>query len=85
MPKIDKLSIILRTNNPNYPNVTVPITNPNALWTHQAFNPNFPLVIFVTGWKTNLHTEPSLAQDTLAAAYLCRGNVNFVVKSFSFF
>lgn len=55
------------------------MTNPDALWTHPDFNASNPLVIFVTGWKTNLEKGASAAQDAMAAAYLCRGNINFVV------
>lgn len=71
--------MVLRTTQEN---VSIPLTNPTQLWASRVFNPNLPLVIFVTGWKTNLLTERSEAQDTLANAYLCRGNVNFVVSFF---
>lgn len=60
-------------------NVEIPITNPDDLWKNPAFNHEWPLVIFVTGWKTNLMEGASKAQDVMAEAYLCRGNVNFVV------
>lgn len=76
-PQISNLTFILRTRRAN---VSIPITNPTQLWEHHEFNPSLPLVIFVTGWRTNLMLQPSEAQDTLANAYLCRGNVNFVVS-----
>lgn len=63
----------------------IPIKNPDALWNHTEFNSNNPLVIFVTGWKTNLKQGISEAQDVMADAYLCRGNVNFVVIIFPIF
>lgn len=77
-PKIANLSFILHTTRRT--NVSIPITTPTQLWEHHEFNPNLPLVIFVTGWRTNLLEEPSVPQDTMADAYLCRGNVNFVVN-----
>lgn len=52
---------------------------PALVWTHPEFNPKNPLVIFVTGWKTNLKQSESKAQLAMAEAYLCRGNINFVV------
>lgn len=76
-PQIANLSFILRTRQAN---VSIPITNPTQLWESPEFNPKLPLVIFVTGWKTNLLIKRSEAQDALAEAYLCRGNVNFVVR-----
>lgn len=75
-PQIANLSFILRTREEN---ISIPITNPAQLWTNGAFNPNLPLVIFVTGWKTNLLIKRSEAQEALTDAYLDRGNVNFVV------
>lgn len=76
-PQIANLSFILRTRQEN---VSIPITNPLQLWQHREFNPKLPLVIFVTGWKTNLLIKRSEAQEALTDAYLCRGNVNFVVN-----
>ncbi|XP_031628399.1 vitellogenin-1-like [Contarinia nasturtii] len=74
-PKIESMSFILRTKDAH---ISIPINNPNALWNHTEFNSSNPLTIFVTGWKTNLKHDVSTAQDTMSAAYLCRGNVNFV-------
>lgn len=76
-PDIKSLTFILRTRKEN---ITIPLTNPDELWNHASFDLNLPLVIFVTGWKTDLKEKVSTAQETLAAAYLCRGNVNFVVS-----
>lgn len=76
-PQIANLSFILRTRQAN---VSIPITNPTQLWARREFNPRLPLVIFVTGWKTNLLIKRSEAQEALAEAFLCRGNVNFVVR-----
>lgn len=77
-PNIANLSFILHTTHNT--NVSIPIINSTQLWHHREFNPNLPLVIFVTGWKTNLLEERSEPQDTMTDAYLCRGNVNFVVE-----
>lgn len=71
------MSFILHTTEAN---VSIPITSSTQLWTNTKFNPSLPLVIFFTGWKTNLKQQPSEVQDALVNAYLCRGNVNFVVS-----
>lgn len=76
-PRVDKIAFILRTQSEDIP---IPLTKPDDLWNHSKFNRSLPLVIFITGWKTNLLEGASRAQDTMAAAYLCRGNVNFVVS-----
>lgn len=60
-------------------NISAPITNPTALWLHKEFRMDFPLVLFITGWKTNLLDKASEAQETMFKAYSSRGNVNFVV------
>lgn len=75
-PKVNEMSFILHTKSGRIP---IPFTNPEDLWKLPQFNADHPLVIFVTGWKTNLKEEASKAQDVMAAAYLCRGDVNFVV------
>lgn len=75
-PQIANLSFILRTKQAN---ISIPITNPTQLWNIREFNPSLPLVIFVTGWQTNILIKRSEAQEALTDAYLSRGNVNFVV------
>lgn len=75
-PNIGAMSFILRGKTAN---ITVPLSNSTALWSHQEFRRDCEFVLFVTGWKTNLQEGASTAQDTMAAAYACRGNVNFVV------
>lgn len=37
------------------------------------------LVLFVSGWQTDLLVSISAAQEKMFEAYACRGNVNFVV------
>lgn len=63
--------------------ISIPFENPDALWTHPEFRRDWPLVIFVTGWQTNLGQDPSEAQMTMANAYLHRGKTNFVVNLFA--
>lgn len=75
-PDIANLAFVLHTPKTN---VSIPIINPTQLWEHPQYNKNLPLVIFVTGWLTFLQNEPLGSQDQMAKAYLCRGNVNFVV------
>lgn len=75
-PDVSRISFILKTTTSN---ISIPITKPNALWSDPEFNANNSLVIFVTGWQTNLGEGESQAQDEMADAYLCRGNINFVV------
>lgn len=76
-PKVETMSFILKTKTSN---ISIPITSPDLLWLHPEFNPNNTLALFVTGWKTNLKETESKAQLAMTKAYLCRGNINFVVK-----
>lgn len=77
MPDINNLSLILRTRTRN---VSFPLASPGNLWNNSAFNLNFSTVLFISGFMTNLKKGDSTAQDLLFEAYMCRGNVNFVVK-----
>lgn len=77
------MKFVLRTK--KTVNVSIPFTDPTSLWNHTEFNSSKPLVIFVTGWKTNLEEEASQAQNVMADAYICRGGWNFVVNTFNFF
>lgn len=81
-PKVDEMSFILRTKTTS---VSIPFTDPTSLWKHPQFNSSKPLVIFVTGWKTDLKNKASQAQDVMADAYLCRGDWNFVVNTLTVF
>ncbi|XP_055297238.1 vitellogenin-1-like [Sitodiplosis mosellana] len=74
-PKLDEMSFILHSKSSS---ISIPLMKPDEMWKHPEFNTSNPLVIFVTGWKTNLKEEASQAQNVMAAAYMCRGNVNFV-------
>lgn len=76
-PNLGNIRFTLRTKSKN---VVIPLANSIDLWTSPEFNWEWPLVIFVTGWNTNLKEGESRPQDAMADAYLCRGNVNFVVK-----
>lgn len=75
-PNLKALTLILKTK---YLNISAPLTNPSVLWSHKEFRTDLPLVLFVSGWQTDLLVQISTAQETMFEAYACRGNVNFVV------
>lgn len=48
------------------------------MWTNPDFDKNKPVVLFATGWTTNINETD--AMTTLAKAYACRGDTNFIVS-----
>lgn len=82
MPNIGNMSYILKIGDQN---ITVPLSEPERLWTLKEFNPKLPLVMVITGWTTNFNDTENDTLDKIYAAYRCRGNVNFVVSFFSRF
>lgn len=70
------MSYILKIDNQN---ITVPLNDPEKLWSLKEFNPKLPLVMVITGWTTNFNDTENPTLDKIYAAYRCRGNVNFVV------
>lgn len=79
-PRIDAMSFILWTESQI---IIIPFKKPDVLWGHSEFRRDLPLVIFVTGWQTNLRQGISEAQITMANAYMHRGKINFVVNLFA--
>lgn len=75
-PNLESLTLILKTK---HLNISARLTNPSILWSHKEFRTDLPLVLFVSGWQTDLMVKISTAQETMYEAYACRGNVNFVV------
>lgn len=73
------MNFILRFDQKDY---LIPLTRPDLLWTHEKFNRDWPLVLFVTGWTTNYNESmvDNWALNQLYDAYHCRGNYNFVVS-----
>lgn len=61
-------------------NITVPLSDPEKLWSLKEFDPKLPLVMLITGWTTNFNDSEIPTLDKIYAAYRCRGNVNFVVS-----
>lgn len=60
--------------------VAVPLNNSEALWLHPEFRMDWPVVILVTGWNSNINVTNE-ALDILYTAYRCRGEYNFVVSN----
>lgn len=73
------MSFILATRKQN---ISIPLTKAHLLWTHEAFDPKQDVVIFVTGWLSDYtnSNNTNVALETMRDAYLCRGNVNFIVR-----
>lgn len=76
LPKINEMSFVLKTKTKN---ISVPLEQPEQLWSNAEFNKDLPLVLLITGWTTNVN-DTNNALETIYAAYKCRGNVNFVVN-----
>lgn len=76
-PDTSNMSFVLKTTNQNF---SVPLNQPEKLWSLQEFNPKLPLVMMITGWTTNFNDTQNPTLDQIYAAYRCRGNVNFVVS-----
>lgn len=77
LPKVHEMNFVLLTESKN---ISVPLENPEQLWTNAEFKKDLPLVLLITGWTTNIN-DTNNALDTVYAAYRCRGNVNFVVNT----
>lgn len=77
LPEINKMNFVLKTKDKN---ISVPLEQPQKLWSQSDFKKDLPLVVMITGWKTNFN-ETNDALDTVFNAYKCRGNVNFVVST----
>lgn len=70
------MKFVLKTRDNNY---SIPLTKSNLLWELKEFNRNLSTVILVTGWTTN-GNKSNGGLDTIYSAYMCRGNVNFIVR-----
>lgn len=71
------MNFILITKTENY---TIPLNDAAKLWAHNVFDKNKKTVILVTGWTSNINATNE-ALNTISAAYMCRGNINFVVSN----
>lgn len=76
LPEITNMYFVLKTK---WKDISVPLEQPEKLWTNDEFNKDLPLVLLITGWTTNFN-DPNSALDTIYNAYKCRGNINFVVN-----
>lgn len=80
-PNISEMHFVLKYNHIDY---LVKLESPVELWTQEKFNPEWPLVLFATGWTTNYDFSimDNEALDQLYEAHHCRGGINFVVSCF---
>ena len=74
-PKISEMNFVFFTPNEN---VSIPITDSISLWRHPKFDASKKVVIFVTGFSTDINEENSAA-SAMGAAYMKRGDTNFVL------
>lgn len=72
------MNYILKTKDKN---ISVPLNQPQKLWSLKEFNPMLPLVLVITGWTTSGNDTQNPALDVIWPAYRCRGRVNFVVRN----
>lgn len=58
----------------------IPISDPEELWNHAAYKKDQPLVIYISGYLTNLEKRRSKSHDALTRAFVkFRPDINFVV------
>lgn len=57
--------------------IRVPLQQSQRLWRHRLFRPDWPVVLVITGWNSNVNVSNE-ALDVLHAAYKERGEWNFV-------
>lgn len=57
--------------------IRVPLQQSQRLWHHRLFRPDWPVVLVITGWNSNVNASNE-ALDVLHAAYRQRGEWNFV-------
>ncbi|XP_002071446.3 phospholipase A1 [Drosophila willistoni] len=80
VPDMSKMSFQLHTDECH--NVSVPLTRAEDLWQTPGFQQDRPMVIFITGWTTNINNSNS---GPMAKAYQCRNDTNFVILDASNF
>ncbi|XP_016956150.1 phospholipase A1 [Drosophila biarmipes] len=73
-PDIKKMNFQYMTPCQNY---SVPLLDAAKLWRHSRFSKGRKVVILATGW-TNTVNESS-AISMISKAFMCRGDVNFVI------
>lgn len=61
-------------------NFTYSITDVESMWKNPVFDPQKKTVVFVTGWLMTLNDAIAPIVHTVSKAYLCRGDVNFIVS-----
>lgn len=76
-PKIDDIKFVLMTNERQH---NYSLTDAHFIVDNSDFNTNWKTVIFSVGWNVTFHDNPQIRG--IRDAYLCRGNVNFIVRFF---
>lgn len=74
-PNIEEMNYVLFTESEN---ISIPISESIKLWRHEKFDPKKNVVVMVTGWTTDIN-EQNDAASVLGAAYMKRGDTNFVL------
>lgn len=74
-PDVSKMKYVLKIKDQN---ITVPLNQPEKLWSLKEFDRELPLIMMITGWTTNFNDTENPTLDKIYAAYRCRGNYNFV-------
>lgn len=75
-PNIDDIQFVLMTINRQH---IYSVTNAASIIQNFDFNPNWDTVIFSLGWNS-MFNDANLQVRGLRDAYMCRGNVNFIVR-----
>lgn len=76
-PALHHLQYVLYTGDNGDDEVMVPLQRPELLWQHALFRRDWPVVVVITGWNSNVN-QSNGALEVLHEAYRCRGRHNFV-------
>ncbi|XP_070141282.1 phospholipase A1 1 isoform X5 [Drosophila kikkawai] len=73
-PDIRKMHFQYMTPCQNY---SVPLLEASKLWRHSRFSKGRKVVILATGWTNTVNESSAIAM--ISKAFMCRGDVNFVI------
>ncbi|KAH8356762.1 hypothetical protein KR200_007924, partial [Drosophila serrata] len=73
-PDIRKMHFQYMTPCQNY---SVPLLEASKLWRHSRFTKGRKVVILATGWTNTVNESSAIAM--ISKAFMCRGDVNFVI------
>lgn len=61
-------------------NFTYSIVDAENMWKNKVFDPSKKTVLLITGWRTDFTDSHDPTIYSISKAYMCRGDVNFIVS-----